>query len=219
MINCLNCNLIITSEYAKKFCGSSCSASYNLKGKHRNKFWCIETFGKYEQKIPTPEINKYSPLSKIAWGPYSKIKINTCSNCDKLFTSKKITTTCSDVCFISIKKKNATGIKRKYYKNMQFDSNWEIEMAILLDKNNIIWEQPKIAVLWKDNMGKERKYFPDFFLPDYNIFLDPKNPIVISKQKEKLDAVEKIIKLLYGNPNDILARLIGFEPTSSFPVT
>ncbi len=86
-------------------------------------------------------------------------------------------------------------------------------MAMLLDHTNINWVIPQQSIIWIDSTGKQRKYFPDFYLPRYDIYLDPKNPLVIKRQQEKLDAVTKIITLFYGKPSDILVRLGGLEPT------
>ena len=30
-------------------------------------------------------------------------------------------------------------------------------------------------------------YYPDFYLPDYNVYLDPKNSFLIKKDKEKIN--------------------------------
>ena len=85
-------------------------------------------------------------------------------------------------------------------------------MASLLDQNNIEWVIPDKAILWLDDNQKEHKYFPDFYLPNLDQYLDPKNPIVIIKQKEKLEKVSKIINLIYGKPSEIMERLTGVEP-------
>jgi predicted nucleic acid-binding Zn ribbon protein len=201
MHNCLNCNLLIPLK--RKFCGSSCSATYNNLKRGRN-----------YTRIKSTTIGKRGFFSKRhVCGPNSKVYFRQCSVCQKYFASqKKIGTTCSDQCFIAVKRKNASGIKRQIYKNFIFDSGWEVKMAQLLDEANIIWEQPKTSIPWIDKNGKEHKYFPDFYLPNLNIFLDPKNPIVVIKQQEKLDQVKKSIKLLYGEPNRIMEMLTGVEP-------
>ena len=202
---CLNCQEKIDKN--KKFCNRSCSATFNNKGRQRNKKWCIETFGKFVSNKP-PKIQKFIPVSKIAWGPYSRIYIKPCSCCGVLFSSQKKTTICSDKCYLTTKKRNASGIKRQYYKNIQFDSKWEVQMAIFLDQNNIAWIVPQDSIEWVDLKNKKRKYFPDFYLPEHDLYLDPKNPIVITKQKEKLDYVSSKINLLYGNPKDIIKNIL-----------
>lgn len=54
----------------------------------------------------------------------------------------------------------------------KFDSSWEDALADRLDFLNIEWDRPLPIIYHLD--GKDRKYFPDFYLPKYDIYLDPK---------------------------------------------
>lgn len=74
------------------------------------------------------------------------------------------------------------------------DSGWEVEFAKFLDINGIAWERPSYLT-WIDSKNKARKYYPDFFLPALNIYVDTKNKLVMSKQREKI----KAIRALYDN--------------------
>ena len=78
------------------------------------------------------------------------------------------------------------------YNDVKLDSSYEVTLAQDLDKNNIKWERPK-SLLWKFN-GKEHRYYPDFFLPDYNIFVDTKNDYLINNINPRfgIKDVEKI---------------------------
>jgi hypothetical protein len=55
-----------------------------------------------------------------------------------------------------------------------------------------------------DEDNKIRNYFPDFYLPAYNLFLDPKNPAAINAQKNKLDILKKLMNnlVIIDNLND-----------------
>lgn len=75
-----------------------------------------------------------------------------------------------------------------------FDSSWEDETAIRLDYLNINWTRPR-PIQYQKN-GRTHNYFPDFYLPDHNVYLDPKAPWVEIQQKEKLDIVSKLINLI-----------------------
>jgi hypothetical protein len=66
------------------------------------------------------------------------------------------------------------------------DSSWEVVLAQRLDYLDIDWVRPK-PIPWVDRDGKEHHYFPDFYLPKYNVYLDPKNSIVQEQQKEKIE--------------------------------
>lgn len=76
-----------------------------------------------------------------------------------------------------------------YYKEIWFDSNWEIQVAKSLDENNIKWERPKIGFIWNDNGNR---YYPDFYLPEYDVYLDPKNDYLISKDTLKINNAQRI---------------------------
>lgn len=70
------------------------------------------------------------------------------------------------------------------------DSSWEVELAKRLDSLNVKWERPS-PLKWKDKEGVEHNYFPDFFLTEYNIFLDPKNPQARKVQEEKINKIKE----------------------------
>lgn len=76
------------------------------------------------------------------------------------------------------------------YKGILLDSTWELELAKRLDDLNILWTRPK-PIKWLDKEGIGHHYFPDFYLPDYDIFLDPKNPAAYNVQKEKIEILQK----------------------------
>lgn len=83
--------------------------------------------------------------------------------------------------------KNALTNRKITYKGILFDSSWEVTIAKLLDSLNISWIRPKDSLKWIDANGKTRKYFPDFYLEDFDVFLDPKNHIVVQRSKDKIE--------------------------------
>ncbi len=88
---------------------------------------------------------------------------------------------------------------RKYIKKdgtiVLLDSSWEEILAVRLDTLNILWDRPK-PMKWIDKQNNIRNYFPDFYLPEYNLYLDPKNPEAMRQQKEKVDWLKENIKNL-----------------------
>lgn len=74
------------------------------------------------------------------------------------------------------------------YKEILLDSSWELELAKRLDELEIKWVRPD-PIPWVDDEGVTHNYFPDFYLEDYDLFLDPKNPQAIKVQKKKLDCI------------------------------
>lgn len=72
------------------------------------------------------------------------------------------------------------------YKGVMLDSSWELELAKRLDELNIKWIRPE-PIPWTDEDGITHNYFGDFYLIDYDLYLDPKNPQAIKNQRKKLD--------------------------------
>ena len=60
---------------------------------------------------------------------------------------------------------------------MHFDSSYEVIVAKELDANNISWEKSRSFSYVVE--GVEHKYTPDFYLPEYDVYLDPKNDFLI----------------------------------------
>lgn len=67
-------------------------------------------------------------------------------------------------------------------------SNYEVIVAKELDKNNIKWDRPK-SLSWIDNDNNSHRYYPDFYLIDYDVYLDPKNEFLQKKDYEKINKV------------------------------
>lgn len=82
--------------------------------------------------------------------------------------------------------------KRIDYNGIKLDSSYELAFAQDLDKNNIKWERPK-PLMWKKD-GESHRYYPDFFLPEYNVFVDTKNDYLINHVNPRfgITDVEKI---------------------------
>jgi len=78
---------------------------------------------------------------------------------------------------------------------VNLDSSWEEALAIRLDMLNIEWIRPT-PIKWIDSKGKSRNYFPDFYLPKFELFLDPKNPIAMKQQHEKVSWLKSNVKNL-----------------------
>lgn len=73
------------------------------------------------------------------------------------------------------------------YKNIWFDSKWEVQVAESLDESSVEWTRPSIGFVWTDT---GRKYYPDFYLPEYNVYLDPKNDYLIVKDSKKISEAQ-----------------------------
>ena len=88
-------------------------------------------------------------------------------------------------------------VKKVVYKDITLDSQWEVDFAIWLDQNEIIWERPNKGFEY-DYKGKKHIYYPDFYLPQLNIYVEVKgykrekdeykwkslNNLIVVKRKE-----------------------------------
>lgn len=73
----------------------------------------------------------------------------------------------------------------KEYCGVMLDSSWEILFAQWLDSYSISWERP--GPLEYDG----RHYFPDFYLSEFNLFVDVKNDFLILTDSEKVRSAAK----------------------------
>jgi len=94
-------------------------------------------------------------------------------------------------------KKNGFGgvaqSRRIKYNDRTLGSSYELKVAISLDENNIQWDTCK-RFIYTDPSGKRRTYTPDIYLPEYDVYLDPKNDFLINNINPSLgfSDIEKI---------------------------
>ena len=65
--------------------------------------------------------------------------------------------------------------KRKDGSVVIMDSTWETVMAMRLDELNVKWERDENMKLeYRSKTGRKRNYIPDFYLPDYDVYIEVK---------------------------------------------
>jgi len=79
------------------------------------------------------------------------------------------------------------------YNGIKFGSSYEVTVAKSLDVNCIEWTKCK-SFSYIDPFGKTRRYTADFYLPKFDVYLDPKNDFLISEINPSLgfNDLEKI---------------------------
>jgi len=105
-----------------------------------------------------------------------------------------------------------TNYRRYTYKGILMDSSWEVSLAEWMDEKGIEWVRDKsMWFSWEDKDGKTRRYHPDFYLPNYNLYLDPKNKYLQEKDAFKINQTEKShgIRVIYGDLNKIKTEIIS----------
>lgn len=86
--------------------------------------------------------------------------------------------------------KRAIRYKTKEGNEIYLQSSYEENVAKSLDDNGIKWIRPE-PVNWIDGNNKEHRYYGDFYLPEYNVYLDPKNDFLIKKDEIKIKKVSE----------------------------
>jgi len=206
----------------RKTCSHSCSNSYFKQGnseKAKNKK--SKSLQNYYKQNPSPNGGKSKEYVKDTCKVHS---YKQCEVCDSLFvraygkekeigfgTERK---TCSKGCKIEAQVGERTyqngSRKPEYYHNGNTDtevlleSSWEVEVAEKLDNLQIVWKRPD-PIVWNDNEDCEHYYYPDFFLPNYNLYLDPKNPYCMDRDEEKMKKVSQKLDIKFGS----LEKVIG----------
>lgn len=184
----------ITSDAKKanKCCSKKCAISQTAK---------------FNTKLPQDRApkRKYIPRPKVS----------TCIVCNKEFASVNTRQTCSKKCCSELMSAKAranpncggeTNYKKFQYNGVWMDSSWEVQIAEWLDREDIQWVRTKqIYFEWIDKTGKTRLYFPDFYLPDLDLYLDPKNKFLEKQDKFKIEQVIDTygISLVYGDIDKI----------------
>ena len=78
------------------------------------------------------------------------------------------------------KKKKKLWSKQSKYKCkdgslVMMDSTWEVAMAQRLDHLKITWDRREDMKLgYQSKTGRKRNYIPDFYLPDYDTYIEVK---------------------------------------------
>ena len=64
-------------------------------------------------------------------------------------------------------------VKHYNYNGFKIDGQWELEVAKFLDDNHIRWIKPDKGFEYEWN-GNIHLYYPDFYLPDYDRYIEVK---------------------------------------------
>ncbi len=192
MIICEKCSKQHDGKFGTgRFCSKSCASS----------------------RVRTNAIKK--KISKKLKGniPWNAGKLSKytkeCVTCKKTFTvdgwNKK--KTCSDECMRQAPgrnggyRQNSTRKIRSEYNGYWMDSGAERKFAELLDANDIKWiKNTDKFFTYRDGSGKSRKYYPDFYLPEYDYWVEIKGLLYMNDNDPiKLASVGNNIELQMHN--------------------
>lgn len=227
---CATCSVPLPyKKKSNKFCSNACSATFNNsrrssrteESRNKTSVSVKQFYVKHKGSISRPKITKL----------FCVVSFYPCTICQKLMTfnsSRQLRKTCSRECQIHASVGNRSYINGRrlniYYFNKHeqitvlLESSWELAIAEWLDAHGIVWIRPK-PIPWKDHTSnKTRLYYPDFYLPNFDLYLDPKNPTALAKSSHKMSVVSGLINLKFGSVQSIkdavinLVRVAGFEP-------
>lgn len=161
----------VKHSYPKVFCSQSCSAHHNNTGRKHS-------------ALTKQRISKSISISPYHYIPAKKARINLiCLKCKKDFSvipyMAKRRKYCSNDCAIKAigrlttspkASKGKPGIRLDVNPNINFYSTWEANMARVYNLVGLKWQYaPKIF-----DLG-EHTYRPDFYLPDFDTYVEVKN--------------------------------------------
>ena len=223
-ISCSTTNLLTKTEIIKSnclFCGKEIKTTTHKKHKKCCNQICST---KYAQQFVDPDNHRLSVQREKT---FPRNKNFECVVCSKIFSKKvnnnvDIKLTCSEECLSKlVSKRNSEnpncggklGYRRFKYNGFTMDSRWEVEIAKWMDSKKIKWYRSKKRYMfwWMDENNNKRKYFPDFYLPTLDVYLDPKNDYYLKRDLPKLkQVIDKYkIKLFYGQVDDIKKNIDG----------
>lgn len=216
--SCPICSTIIIGS-VKKFCSKSCAAKFNNTQR--------TPAMRKKQSINIKLAQSLNPTLKNNFKNYirpektfSRIQFHQCKECDTYILTKNWQTTvnkfCSSDCrtISHIKSKRHHHGHKKIYKyfnyhlqeNVILESSWEFKIAKYLDFLKIIWIRPE-PISWQDKNLKSHLYYADFYLPVYDVYLDPKNPYVMTLDKYKMSIIEQKVKIFYGSIDNLTKNI------------
>ena len=177
---CRQCGNSIAEQ--KKFCNSSCAATYNNKLRIRKESTNLKVrnslknyFSKNQEAIAVRSL-KYKKTIREKRG------VRNCLVCNKEISKINKYPYCREHFLLSDEFKTTVGHNRNYKKGWVYNK-WNDSYAYLLssleyayfnylEANNIRWEKPK-PLKYKIR-DKEHLYFPDFYLSDLDQYVEIK---------------------------------------------
>lgn len=205
---CSYCNATLCYDAREnKYCSHSCAAIVRNTGRiisEQQKRKTINTLKK--------NVRRYTKL------PYTKI--SQCVVCNKWFPGTR--KTCSDSCYRTKNstnggyKENSTRVYRILYKGYWMHSGSELQFAQILDNARIPWlKNTDIFYTFTYPDGKIGKYYPDFFLPEIQRWVEIKGKRYVREHDNIRQASANAILIMsheLKNKEKILAVCTGSAP-------
>jgi hypothetical protein len=189
--------------YICKYCGKECKNDNSLRNherlcpKNENRVYKNGMLGKKgsNQYIKAKELGLDTPEVSLE----TRQKLSKLATENNLKRTDEVLNKISNTITNKIKEgtwHNSTG-KYYYYKDIKFDSIWEVKYAEYCDNNSIKWERcvESFDYIFEN---KQKKYIPDFYLPETKEYVEIKG-YVRKKDKHKWNCFpsDKVLKILF----------------------
>jgi len=103
--------------------------------------------------------------------------------------------------------------KHKKYKHLRYQSSYEYDFIIFCEENNIEIQDTSFNIDY-NLLEKDRKYYPDFYLPKYNLICEVKSTYTFMKKYE--ENIKKKEYTLSKGYNFLFIVDKNYEEISSF---
>lgn len=224
--NCLNCDKVLRGDQTK-FCSRSCAAHVNNKTRRplteeqrRKRSLSMQGTTRDVESIVKALITKGHKVSFL-------LPNRLCPVCNEDTGSYK-RKCCSPACvkqhLKQLSQSNPKCGGQKHTHRSQIiniagetftsESSFEVKVAQILNELQILWIRPSY-VWYIDSDNKKRRYYPDFFLPDHNLYLDPKNDYLIQTDIDKIkrardyNDIRIVILSEQQITKDLIQQLVG----------
>lgn len=186
---CLQCSVEYKGDKDSKFCSKSCSATYTNKNRVLSKL----TKNKISESLKSVS-TKITKLCSVCQKVLKHCnKTGKCIKCLGKDPAHRLTLSRAmkgKVGGYRVKGGNPQH-KGGYYCNIWMDSSWELALAERLDTLGVNWERgSKIYLPWVDDLSVSHKYYPDFFLPDFDTYIEIKG-YWLEKTRVKMKKVQE----------------------------
>jgi hypothetical protein len=208
------------------FCGKFCKNPNSLRNHERlcnlnpNRQILVSNFAKYN--IKRKELNlkgsnqfikaKKLGLPKPVMSEITKEKISKANKGKKYTEEERLKMSMVMKLTVlkhpeSYTKNNVVGrVKIMDYKGIKLKGTWEVIVAEWLDKNNVKWEYETRSFDYEWDGIK--KYYPDFYLPEFNIYIEVKG-FETERDRAKWKNIPNLIVFKLNEINQIKNNTLG----------
>ena len=233
---CEHCGKVMTKKFgAGRFCSKACANSHECTEDTRNKIKqsLITFYEDPEARLLQVRRGKTTSELQAEYAEYLQTP-RLCCICNKPIPYKeRHRQTCSKDCYKALAaenaKKNKLGglteacgkySKKGRYKGTRCDSTYELIYLVYCELNNIAVKRNNKYFYYVNIDGNVRKYYPDFYLPDLDTYVELKgykdNNVDLKLAAMKQQA--KRVSILYKNDLKVLLSDINIKLNKNYKI-